>query len=101
MQIALVQHFSQIDGNLWMGGTPAYCNPMPKEFKDFRFIVCLYPWEPYELEEHHVYTQARMFDSYALPEECLVDALADYVTARLHSHGGFAGVSIEHELVRG
>ena len=38
-----VELFSQIEGNLWMGGNP---RETPAEFSH---IVCLYPWEPYEL----------------------------------------------------
>lgn len=74
-------HFSKIAVNLWMGGTPAALAQRTAEFKDFRFIVCLYPWESYELEDHHVYTQVQMYDSAKLPEVDLVTALADYVNA--------------------
>lgn len=74
-------HFSQIDGNLWMGGTPAAAHSAAAEFKAFRFIVCLYPWEPYPLHDHQVYTEAKMYDHAALPDAALVTALADYVNA--------------------
>lgn len=66
--------FSQIDGNLWSGGCPRGQTP-----KELDFIICLYPWEPYQIHEHQVYTQARLFDSGEMPSTQLLIALARHV----------------------
>lgn len=80
---AVIQYkqFNQIHDNLWMGGTPAALTVMPPEFKQFRTIINLYPWEQYELEDHHVYCQIKMLDNLQFPDEKLVVSLADYVNS--------------------
>ncbi len=66
--------YSQIDGNLWMSGCPRGSAP-----EQFKFIVCLYPWETYAVREHQIHTQAQLFDSAAVPNEGVLLALARYV----------------------
>lgn len=66
--------FSQIDGNLWMGGCPVVALP-----KEFQFVINLYPWGEYELHHHHVSTSARLFDHGEMPDEKLLHALAAHV----------------------
>lgn len=66
--------FSQIDGNLWMGGCPRDYAP-----EHFKFIFCLYPWEPYGTHDHQVHMRLQMFDHGELPDRVLLNALADMV----------------------
>jgi hypothetical protein len=66
--------FSQIDGNLWMGGCPVVALP-----KEFQFVINLYPWGEYDLHGHQVSTSARLFDHAELPDERLLNALAAHV----------------------
>lgn len=69
-----VSLFSQIDGNLWSGGCPREVAP-----PHFKFIFCLYPWEPYGIHEHQVILQARLFDHAELPDRGLLTMLAGAV----------------------
>lgn len=71
-----VELFSQIDGNLWTGGCPR--DKVPEHFK---FIVCLYPWEPYEVHKHQCVTQAMLFDHGEIPEIELMEILAGHINA--------------------
>lgn len=71
-----VSLFSHIIGNLWSGGCPVREVP-----KDFRFIVCLYPQEPYRRHEHQTYLEARLYDGTEIPDPPLLYALADYINA--------------------
>jgi protein-tyrosine phosphatase len=66
--------FSQIDGNLWMGGCPVVALPM-----EFQFVLNLYPWGEYETRAHQVSTSAWLFDQAELPDERLLHALAAHV----------------------
>lgn len=66
--------FSQIEGNLWMGGCPRERAP-----EHFKFIFCLYPWEPYGLHEHQLHLQVKLFDHGELPDAALLAFLADAV----------------------
>lgn len=69
-----VSLFSQIDGNLWMGGCPVDAAP-----EHFKFIFCLYPWGQYMTHEHQVHMQLQMFDHGEVPDRVLLNALADMV----------------------
>lgn len=71
-----VSLYSQITGNLWTGGCPV--NVVPREFQ---FVVCLYPWEPYDRHDHQTYLEAHLYDSTDLPDERQLTAIADYVRA--------------------
>lgn len=64
--------FSQIDGNLWMGGCPV-------EATDFDYIVCLYPWEAYPVRSDQVRLSVRMYDASFVPPPALLYGLADTV----------------------
>jgi len=66
--------FTQIDGNLWMGGCPRGKAP-----EHFKFIVSLYKWEPYKIADHQILTTATMFDSHDLPDEGVLITLAKHV----------------------
>jgi len=66
--------FSQIDGNLWSGGCPVGTAP-----GHFIFIVSLYPWGKYEVQDHQVHTEATLFDSKDIPDITRLTVLADYV----------------------
>lgn len=67
--------YSQIDGDLWMGGCPV--NAVPSEFKT---VVSLYPWEEYEHRGHHAKFWA--LDSHAIPAR-IFHAAADLAHAML------------------
>lgn len=64
--------FSQIEGNLWMGGCPT--GPT-----DFDAVVCLYPWEPYQLREGQTHLSVRMYDGDEVPLPAMLYGLADIV----------------------
>lgn len=66
--------FSQIDGNLWSGGCPVGTAP-----GHFTFIISLYPWGHYEVQEHQVHTEATLFDGESIPDLDRMAVLADYV----------------------
>ena len=68
--------FSHIARNIWSGGCPRGEAP-----KEFQFVVCLYPWEPYKRHEHQTYLEARLYDAHDMPETGLLYALADYINA--------------------
>lgn len=73
------QHFecpliTQVDGNLWQGGVP------PKRLPDdFKFVVNLYPWEPYRVPDHVTVLTARLYDSEDIPDPRLLHGIADWV----------------------
>ena len=69
-----VSLFSHIDGNLWTGGCP-----IEKAPEHFHFIISLYPWGIYNHAEHQVYTEATLYDSHGVPDEKMLNVLADYV----------------------
>jgi protein-tyrosine phosphatase len=71
-----VSLFSQIEGNLWMGGCPRGDAP-----RHFDYIVCLYPWEHYVVHEKQVHLQAQLFDSNDVPAKAKLVALAKTVNA--------------------
>lgn len=71
-----VSLFSQIDGNLWSGGCPRVSAP-----EHFKFIVNLYPWEPYRCHPHQALLQIQLFDSGEVPPEETLVALATTVNA--------------------
>ena len=68
--------FSHIEGNLWMGGCPVRSAP-----EEFKYIVSLYPWEPYTLAEFQVKTEARLQDVLTIPDEEQLYTLARCVNA--------------------
>ena len=78
------EHFSKIDENLWMGGTPAeWESGIPEHIQ---FIVNLYPWGQYDLYQHQVMTVTPMYDSEVIPDRALLELLADHVNA-CRKHG--------------
>lgn len=56
--------FTQVLGNLWMGGCPVVALP-----KEFGYVVNLYPWGEYELHPHQMMLEHRLFDSAEQPLE--------------------------------
>jgi Dual specificity phosphatase, catalytic domain len=68
--------FSHIEGNLWMGGCPVRSAP-----EEFKYIVSLYPWEPYTLAEFQIRTEARLQDVLTIPDEEQLYSLARCVNA--------------------
>lgn len=68
--------FSHIVGNLWMGGCPVKSAP-----DEFKYIVSLYPWEPYALAKFQVHTEVQLQDELAVPSEEQLYALARCVNA--------------------
>ena len=68
--------FSHIVRNIWSGGCPVAEVP-----SDFRFVVCLYPWETYKRHPHQTYLEARLYDSEQMPDVPLLYAVADYINA--------------------
>jgi hypothetical protein len=69
-----VTRYSQIDRNLWTGGCPPEAGA-----PEFKFIVCLYPWEPYRVHDDQCYTQAKLYDSGSVPDTEILKVLADHV----------------------
>lgn len=67
--------YSQIEGNLWMGGCPVYAVP-----SGFKTVVSLYPWEEYEHRGHHAKFWA--LDSEHIPAR-IFHAAADLAHAML------------------
>jgi hypothetical protein len=65
--------YSQIEGNLWMGGSPATAGEVAP---DFDTVICLYPWERYPIRAGTVVTQVWMYDDPTGPDQALVDMLA-------------------------
>lgn len=59
-----VSLFTQILGNLWMGGCPVEAVP-----KEFSYVVSLYPWGMYHVHAHQVYLEATLHDSTEQPLE--------------------------------
>jgi protein-tyrosine phosphatase len=68
--------YSHIKGNLWTGGCPV--EAVPREFK---FVVCLYPWEPYDRPQETAYLSVQLYDEGSVPNVEMLDALGDYVKA--------------------
>lgn len=68
--------FSQIDGNLWMGGCPVESAPM-----EFQFVIDLYTHGEYHVRGHQIVTVAKMLDTSDIPDARVLHALADYVNA--------------------
>lgn len=68
--------YSQIAGNLWTGGCPVGATP-----REFQFIVCLYPWEPYDVEDNQTVLTARLYDSTDVPDSRTLYAIAEYTRA--------------------
>lgn len=66
--------FSQIDGNLWMGGCPVESAP-----QEFQFVVDLYTHGEYYIRGHQIVTSARLMDSADIPDARVLHALAAYV----------------------
>lgn len=69
-----VSLFSNIGENLIVGGCPRGAAP-----EWIKFIISLYPWEPYETHEGQVVTKAFLYDQGGTPNGPLVDALAKHV----------------------
>lgn len=63
--------YSQINETLWTGGCPDGEVP-----EDFQFIVCLYPWQAYQLHDHQVFVQAKLLDHGQAPDAGTLKALA-------------------------
>lgn len=68
--------YSHIVGNLWTGGCPV--DSVPDEFK---FVVCLYPWESYRVPMETTHLKAMLYDAEDMPDKDVLYALADYVNA--------------------
>jgi protein-tyrosine phosphatase len=66
--------FSHIHGNLWTGGCP-----IEKAPANIVFIVCLYPWEPYEIHDRQMLTSIKLYDHGETPEETTLFILAKHV----------------------
>jgi hypothetical protein len=73
--------YSQIQGNVWMGGTPATAGNLAPEFDT---IVCLYPWEKYRTLANTVKVEAWLYDDASgQPDSDVVNMLAEFVNAAL------------------
>lgn len=68
--------FSQIDGNLWMGGCPVESAP-----REFEFVIDLYTQGEYYVHGNQIHTVAKMIDGSDMPDARVLHALADYVNA--------------------
>jgi len=66
---------SQIDGNLWSGGSPEG-RFLPAYFK---FVVNLYPWGFYDVADGTNVMTAWLFDSKEMAENELLEGIADWV----------------------
>lgn len=71
--------YSHIEGNLVMGGCPRVYAP-----EWAKYIVCLYPWEPYARHDHQVYLEAKLYDSAGMPDVANLAMIASAVLAFTH-----------------
>jgi hypothetical protein len=72
--------FSQVLGNLWMGGCPVEAAP-----KEFDYVVSLYPWGMYHVYKHQVYLECTLFDNTEQPlDAARLHALARCVNEFMH-----------------
>lgn len=78
--------FTQVAENLWMGGCPK-----PEGAPQFNTIICLYPWENYNVYPGQVHTRVYMLDSHDAPDGRLLGQLADMVV-----HGMSVGPTLVH-----
>lgn len=67
--------FTQMEGDLWTGGTPAM---KPSLAKFFDKVLCLYPWEPYTVAETTEKIDVELYDDITQTFE-QIDELADLV----------------------
>lgn len=73
-QVVEMPLFSQVTGNLWMGGCPVIQAPV-----EFDFIINLYPWGRYEIHAHQVQVTARLYDAAEIPDEKLLARLTHLI----------------------
>ena len=78
--------FSHITGSLWVGGCPV--ETLPEQFK---YVVCLYPWGSYRINDDNVFAQAKLYDSEDEPDSKQILALAKTVNAFID-----AGTTLVH-----
>ncbi len=64
---------SQVEGNLWQGGTPAGVGYLPGHFE---YVLNLYPWEPYEVPMGAAYRAIKLQDAGEIPDVALLENLA-------------------------
>lgn len=70
---------SQIDGNLWSGGTPADAGEVPAYFK---YVLNLYPWEKYRVPKGTEVRTVELYDSGSVPSEGALSELAVWVNEK-------------------
>lgn len=68
---------SQVEGNLWQGGTPASAGGRLPAY--FEYVLNLYPWEPYEIPFGATVRSLRLHDAAELPGAELLEDLAAWV----------------------
>lgn len=69
---------SQVEGNLWQGGTPAStaAGRLPDYFE---YVLNLYPWEPYTIIRGAIVRAIPLHDAGDIPDPALLEDLADWV----------------------
>lgn len=67
--------FTEMDTNLWTGGTPA---GRPSLTKHFDKVLCLYPWEPYPVSDTVEKVDVELYDALDQALE-QIEPLADLV----------------------
>lgn len=66
---------SEVADALWMGG----CRDGVRLGPDFDFVLSLYPWERYVLEDNTARLEVKLFDAAEMPDADLVLRLAETV----------------------
>jgi len=64
--------FTHVRGNLYQGGCPK--PSLPEEFK---YVICLYPWEHYQRSKDVTYLEAYLYDSLDEPDSNQLHLLSD------------------------
>lgn len=98
--------FTQVTPSLWVGGTPANS---PGSNAEFDFIVNLSPWQQYPQGEHQIIMTVAMLDSPQVPNENVLDIIADWINAArkigrvlVHCEKGWnrSPLLVAHALIR-
>lgn len=73
---------TQVEGNLWQGGTPATYPPYAVPGY-FQFVLNLYPWESYKVPKGTEVKAVPLYDSFnGVPLATVMDELADWVNEK-------------------
>lgn len=68
---------TQVEGNLWQGGTPASAGGRLPDY--FEYVLNLYPWEPYSIIRGAIVRVIPLQDAGSIPDPALLEELAAWV----------------------